>query len=134
MLTDISEKWLEVFNEAVADVGGTQRRASRTVACGWSSHQGKPRWRNAGLLAVGGSAPSRGIPGVVSKFWMDDCHTCPTASLALVEAEVWFGGTPVRLVVDCVYTNGTDLIVVDYKTGQRVPYGQETVGVVRQFD
>lgn len=45
------------------------------------------------------------------------------------QGEVNFGGTPVRLVIDCVYTNGSDLIVCDYKTGQRAPYGQEQLAL-----
>jgi hypothetical protein len=45
------------------------------------------------------------------------------------DAEVSFGGTPIRAVVDCVYTNGSDLIVVDYKTGSRTPSGVTQLGL-----
>lgn len=38
-------------------------------------------------------------------------------------AEVWFGGRPVRLVIDAIYSNGSDLIAVDYKTGSQPPAG-----------
>jgi len=46
------------------------------------------------------------------------------------EAEVTFGGIPVRLVIDAVYAmpNG-DLIVVDYKTGSKPPIGFEQLGL-----
>lgn len=39
------------------------------------------------------------------------------------EAEVPFGGRPVRLIVDAIYQVGDDWIVVDYKTGSRTPAG-----------
>lgn len=39
------------------------------------------------------------------------------------EAEVQFGGLPVRLVIDAIYEVGDDWVVVDYKTGARTPYG-----------
>ena len=45
------------------------------------------------------------------------------------DAEVNFGGTPIRAVVDCIYTNGSDLIVVDYKTGSRTPSGVTQLGL-----
>lgn len=37
------------------------------------------------------------------------------------EAEVWFGGTPVRMVVDAIYDVNGEWVVVDYKTGKRTP-------------
>jgi len=45
------------------------------------------------------------------------------------DAQVIFGGTPVRLVIDCVYSNGDDLIVVDYKTGSMTPVGVQQLAL-----
>lgn len=43
--------------------------------------------------------------------------------------EVEFGGVPVKLIIDAIYSNGTDLIVVDYKTGSRDPKGYLQLGL-----
>ena len=45
------------------------------------------------------------------------------------EAEVSFGGRPVRLIVDAIYQAADALIVVDYKTGSRTPFGMIQVGL-----
>jgi hypothetical protein len=45
------------------------------------------------------------------------------------EAEVEFAGIPVRLIVDAIYTDGSNLIVVDYKTGSRDPKGYLQLGL-----
>lgn len=39
------------------------------------------------------------------------------------EGEVYFGGRPVRLIVDAIYQVGDEWVVVDYKTGSRTPAG-----------
>jgi hypothetical protein len=45
------------------------------------------------------------------------------------EAEVAFGGRPVKLIVDAIYEAGSSLVVVDYKTGSRTPYGVMQIGL-----
>ena len=45
------------------------------------------------------------------------------------EAIVEFGGVDVKLIVDAIYVNGNDLIVVDYKTGKRDPQGMLQLGL-----
>ena len=44
-------------------------------------------------------------------------------------ADVHFGGTPVRMVVDAIYKVGEDLVIVDYKTGSRTPFGAIQAGL-----
>ena len=45
------------------------------------------------------------------------------------DAIVEFGGTPVKLIIDCIYSNGDDLIIVDYKTGRMSPTGQQQLAL-----
>lgn len=39
------------------------------------------------------------------------------------ETEVEFGGTMVKAVVDCIFEVDGELVVVDFKSGKRTPYG-----------
>lgn len=45
------------------------------------------------------------------------------------KAETHFGGSPVRVIVDCIYKVGDDFVVVDYKTGSRTPFGMIQMGL-----
>ena len=129
MLTDISEKWLEVFQRAVADVEARSDVPAEQWRVAGRRTKANPDgetldfWQSEGLRQV-----EEYLEWYQNSGWT--IATLPDGKPGIEwEAEVWFGGTPVRLVVDCVYTNGTDLIVVDYKTGQRVPYGQEQLAL-----
>jgi len=45
------------------------------------------------------------------------------------KAETTFGGAPVRAIVDAIYKVGNDLVVIDYKTGSRTPFGMIQMGL-----
>jgi len=45
------------------------------------------------------------------------------------KSETSFGGSPVRVIVDCIYKVGDDFVVVDYKTGSRTPFGMIQMGL-----
>ena len=55
------------------------------------------------------------------KEWLETCGwqiaTMPDGKPGIEwEAQVTFGGSPIRLIVDGIYSNGQDWIVVDYMT------------------
>lgn len=81
-------------------------------------------WKEEGLKQIDGY-----IKWMGSHDWK--IATLPNGKPAIEwEAEVWFGGVAVKLVIDAVYEmpNG-DLIVVDYKTGAKPPIGFEQLGL-----
>jgi hypothetical protein len=68
------------------------------------------------------------------KEWLETCGweiaTMPDGKPGIEwEAQVTFGGSPIRLIVDGIYSNGQDWIVVDYKTGSRTPTGVMQLGL-----
>lgn len=131
MSTDLTERWAEVWSKTIARV-----EESTGVPC--------DEWRTGGRR-------SKALPeGESLAFWQSEglqqvekylewyknsgwsIHTMPDGKPGIEwEAEVWFGPSKVRLVVDAIYRTGVpwmdaipdELIVVDYKTGSRPPAG-----------
>lgn len=129
MLENLTEQWAQVWADTVAQVESrTQVPASEWRVAGRRTKalpdgETLDHWQGEGL---------RQVEAYIN--WLSDTGwsiaTLPDGKPGIEwDAEVTFGGTPVRLVIDCVYTNGSDLIVCDYKTGQRVPYGQEQLAL-----
>lgn len=126
---DLTEDWAYIWANAVADT----ERYSEVPASEWRIGGRRTKalpegetldfWQSEGLRQV-----ENYVQWLEKTGWQ--IAVLPDGRPAIEwEAEVWFGGTPVRLIIDCVYTNGTDLIVCDYKTGQRVPYAVEQLAL-----
>lgn len=129
MLTDVSEKWLEIFQRTVADVEARTDVPADQWRVGGRRTKANPDgetldfWQGEGLRQV-----EKYLEWYENTGWK--IATLPDGKPGIEwQGQVQFGGTPVRLVVDCVYTNGEDWIVCDYKTGQRVPYGHEQLAL-----
>lgn len=129
MTDGISTKWLEVFNAEVKRV---------------QEESGKPpeEWKAAGRVTV--ANPN----GEDVQFWQHDglrqikeyvkwieqsgwqIATMPDGRPGIEwSADVHFGGTPVRFIIDAIYQVGEDLVIVDYKTGARTPFGMIQMGL-----
>lgn len=125
----LTEKWLEIFNE---EVRLTEEKTGIPSS----------EWKTAGRKTA--SRPD----GEDIAFWQSDglkqaesyqkwleqsgwsIATMPDGRPGVEwDADVQFGGTPVRLIVDAIYQVGEDLVVVDYKTGSRTPFGMIQAGL-----
>lgn len=115
---DITAMWAETWADTVRY---TEERtgvpADQWRVGGRGKSEDLAWWQNAGLKQV-----EQYIEWYRKSGWK--IATLPDGKPGIEwEAEVHFGGAPVRLVVDAVYDNGSDLIVVDYKTGSKTPFG-----------
>jgi len=129
MMMSLTEKWLEVFNESV-------RVAEEQTGVPSSD------WKTAGRKTV--ARPD----GEDLAFWQSDglkqveayqkwyaqsgwkIATLPDGRPGIEwDASVHFGGTPVRFVIDVIYQVGEDLVIVDFKTGARTPFGMIQAGL-----
>ena len=129
MTLNLTEKWLEVFNDAVKEVEERSNIPST-------------EWKTAGRKTT--SRPD----GEDLSFWQSDglkqvesyhkwynssgwkIATMPDGRPGIEwAADVHFGGTPVRMIVDAIYQVGEDLVIVDYKTGSRTPFGAVQAGL-----
>jgi len=129
MTLNLTEKWLEVFNDAVKEVEERSNIPST-------------EWKTAGRKTT--SRPD----GEDLSFWQSDglkqveayqkwyqssgwkIATMPDGRPGIEwAADVYFGGTPVRMIVDAIYQVGEDLVIVDYKTGSRTPFGAVQAGL-----
>jgi hypothetical protein len=136
---NLVEQWAEVLQQAVTNTETRTGIASNEWRVGGRRTKANPDgedlnfWQSEGLRQA-----------EVYKEWLEtsgwQIYVLPDGRPAIEwDAEVSFGGSPVRLVIDCVYTNGSDLVVVDYKTGSRTPYGVEQLAlyacaIERAFD
>ena len=125
----LTEKWLEVFNDAVLDV---------EQKTGIPSLEWKTAGRKTALRPDGEDLPfwqSEGLKQVEAyQKWYDSSGwkiaTMPDGRPGIEwSADVLFGGTPVRFIVDAIYQVGEDLVIVDYKTGSRTPFGAIQAGL-----
>lgn len=125
----LTEKWLEVFNDAVKDIeertgippADWKTAGRKTIAR--PEGEDLSWWQSDGLKQVEAyqkwyessgwqiATMPDGRPGIE---WASDVH---------------FGGTPVRFIVDAIYQVGEDLVIVDYKTGSRTPFGAIQAGL-----
>lgn len=126
---NLTEKWLEVFNDAVRE---TEERS------GIPSLEWKTAGRKTAARPDGEDLPfwqNDGLKQVESYFkWYESSGwkiaTMPDGRPGIEwAADVTFGGTPVRMVVDAIYQVGEDLVIVDYKTGSRTPFGAVQAGL-----
>lgn len=116
---DLAEKWNEVFTRELVSI---ERRSGVPVEH-WvvGGRRGKATpdgenadwWRGEGL---------RQIEAYVD--WLDDTGwsiaTMPDGRPGIEwDVIAWFGGRPVKAIIDSIFTNGSDLIVVDFKTGRK---------------
>lgn len=123
MNKDLTSKWLEVFNSSVKKV----EEQSGIPTSEWKTAGRKTAarpdgedlsfWQNDGLKQI-----------EAYKKWYDQSGwkiaTMPDGRPGIEwSADVHFGGTPVRFVVDAIYQVGEDLVIVDYKTGSKTPFG-----------
>ena len=129
MTIDLTSKWLEVFNDAVLE---TEQKT------GIPSTEWKTAGRNTTLRPDGEDLPfwqSDGLKQVEAYYnWYEqsgwEIATMPDGRPGIEwAADVHFGGTPVRMVVDAIYKVGEDLVIVDYKTGSRTPFGAIQAGL-----
>jgi hypothetical protein len=126
---DLTQKWLEVFNDAVKE---TEEKS------GIPSTEWKTAGRKTTLRPDGEDLSfwqSDGLKQVEAyQKWYDSSGwkiaTMPDGRPGIEwAADVHFGGTPVRFIVDAIYQVGEDLVIVDYKTGSRTPFGAIQAGL-----
>jgi hypothetical protein len=129
VLDNLTEQWAEVWAETIAraedrtSVPASEWRVAGRRTKANPDGETLDFWQSEGLRQV-----ESYVEWFSNTGW--SIATLPDGKPGIEwQSEVSFGGAPVRLVVDCVYTNGEDLIVCDYKTGQRVPYGQEQLAL-----
>lgn len=129
MTIDLTSKWLEVFTDAVTEIetrsgipSSEWKTAGRkTVAR--PDGEDLPFWQNDGLKQVESYQKWYEQSG-----WQ--IATMPDGRPGIEwGADVTFGGTPVRMIVDAIYKVGEDLVIVDYKTGSRTPFGAVQAGL-----
>lgn len=126
---DLTQKWLEVFNDAVKE---TEEKS------GIPSTEWKTAGRKTTLRPDGEDLSfwqSDGLKQVEAyQKWYESSGwkiaTMPDGRPGIEwAADVHFGGTPVRFIVDAIYQVGEDLVIVDYKTGSRTPFGMIQAGL-----
>jgi hypothetical protein len=129
MIDNIEETWVNIFAKHIE--GTTER--SGVPATQWRSGGRRTKanpdgesldfWRGEGLRQI-----DEYLAWFKKSGW--SIATMPDGKPGIEwEAEVPFGGRPVRLIVDAIYQVGASLVVVDYKTGSRNPYGMIQAGL-----
>jgi len=125
----LTEKWLEVFNDAVKDIEErtgippTEWKTAGRKTIARPEGEDLSWWQSDGLKQVEAYQKWYESSGwQIAK--MPDGR--PGIEWA---AEVHFGGMPVRFIVDAIYQVGEDLVIVDYKTGSRTPLGAIQAGL-----
>lgn len=128
MSTDLTERWAEIWSKTISRV-----EQSTGVACeDWRTSGRRTKalpegesldfWQSEGLQQV-----EKYLEWYANAGWQ--IATMPDGKPGIEwEAEVWFGDSKVRLIVDAIYTttpaaHPDSLVVVDYKTGSRPPAG-----------
>jgi hypothetical protein len=119
----LTEKWLEIFNAEVRDVEEksglptTEWKVAGRKTAARPDGEDLAFWQSDGLKQV--EAYQK---WVLQSGWQ--IATMPDGRPGIEwSADVHFGGTPVRFIIDAVYQVGEDLVIVDYKTGSRTPFG-----------
>lgn len=126
---NLTEKWLEVFNDAVKEteerssIPSSEWKVAGRKTAARPDGEDLPFWQNDGLKQV-----ESYYKWYASSGWK--IATMPDGRPGIEwAADVTFGGTPVRMVVDAIYQVGEDLVIVDYKTGSRTPFGAIQAGL-----
>ena len=129
MLDRIDEAWVEVFAKHVELAESRTGVAAQEWRIGGRRTKANPDgedldfWRAEGLRQVHDY-----LEWFEKSGWL--IATMPDGKPGIEwEAEVSFGGRPVKLIVDAIYQAGSSLVVVDYKTGARSPYGMLQAGL-----
>ena len=126
---NLTERWVEVFNDSVL------RTEEQT---GIPSSEWKTAGRKTALRPDGEDLAfwqSDGLKQVESYLkWYESSGwqiaEMPDGRPGIEwAADVTFGGTPVRFIVDAIYKVGEDYVIVDYKTGSRTPFGAIQAGL-----
>lgn len=129
MATPIEEQWIEIFTNTIVKVEERSGVPHDQWRIGGRTTKANPDGENVAFWQQEGL---RQVEAYIE--WLDRCGwsiaTMPDGRPGIEwDAQVSFGGTPVQFVIDCVYSNGSDLIVVDYKTGNRTPAGVTQLGL-----
>jgi len=126
---DLTQKWLEVFNDAVKEtedktgIPSTEWKTAGRKTTLRPDGEDLSFWQSDGLKQV--EAYQKWYE---SSGWK--IATMPDGRPGIEwSADVHFGGTPVRFIVDAIYQVGEDLVIVDYKTGSRTPFGMIQAGL-----
>ena len=126
---DLTQKWLEVFNDAVKEtedktgIPSTEWKTAGRKTTLRPDGEDLSFWQSDGLKQV--EAYQKWYE---SSGWQ--IATMPDGRPGIEwSADVHFGGTPVRFIVDAIYQVGEDLVIVDYKTGSRTPFGMIQAGL-----
>lgn len=129
MTMNLAEKWLEIFNESVRlseEKTGIPSSEWKTVGRKTASRpdgEDLNFWQNDGLKQA-----ESYLKWLEQSSWQ--IATMPDGRPGIEwDADVHFGGTPVRFIVDAIYQVGEDLVIVDYKTGSRTPFGMIQAGL-----
>jgi hypothetical protein len=127
---DLTEHWATVWSRVVAQ--GEERHG--TPVDTWRTGGRKTKANPEGeTLAWWQAEGLRQVEDYVA--WMKGhdwkIATMPDGKPGIEwEAEVSFGGTPIKLIVDGIYEDSHgDWIIVDYKTGSRTPSGVMQLGL-----
>lgn len=125
----LTEKWLEVFNDAVKEtedksgIPSTEWKTAGRKTAARPDGEDLSFWQSDGLKQV--EAYQKWYE---SSGWQ--IATMPDGRPGIEwAADVHFGGTPIRFIVDAIYQVGEDLVIVDYKTGSRTPFGAIQAGL-----
>lgn len=129
MSTPIEEQWADVFMSTVLKVESGTGIASDNWRVGGRRTKANPDGEN---IAYWQGEGLRQVEAYIQ--WLDRCGweiaTMPDGRPGIEwDGVVQFASTPVQFIIDCVYSNGEDLIVVDYKTGSRSPSGVIQLGL-----
>lgn len=129
MLDQLAERWTTIFEETVART----ERYSGVPADQWRAGGRRTKLNPDGEdLAFWKEEGLRQVEEYLAWYHKSGWHiaTMPDGKPGIEwEAEVPFGGRPVKLIVDAIYQAGNSLVVVDYKTGSRTPYGVMQIGL-----
>ena len=128
-MMNLTEKWLDIFNESVkvteeqSGIPSTEWKTSGRKTAARPDGEDLAFWQSDGLKQV-----EAYYNWYKQSGWQ--IATMPDGRPGIEwDASVHFGGTPVRFVVDAVYKVGEDLVIVDYKTGARTPFGMIQAGL-----
>jgi hypothetical protein len=119
MFEDLADQWQNIWvNELVS----LERRSGVPVddwTVGGRKSREKPEGENAAWWQAEGLRQAEAyIEWLANTGW--SIATLPDGRPGIEwDAVVDFGGRPVKAIIDAVFTNGEDLIVVDYKTGRK---------------